>query len=115
MGRANDITQTAADRLTEERLAQTVTHRCFFCEWKMTGTLGEIRLMSLQHRTEHHPDAIKKTRFAKRRAGLRALGPQSLDDNIAKTRDGSDAPTVGGGGGGGIGGGSGGRRRRRAF
>lgn len=86
MGQTRDITQNYADRLTEERLTQTVTHRCYFCSWEMTGLLGEIRLLSLEHRTEHHPEAVQRTRFAKRRAGIRALGSQSLDDNIAKAR-----------------------------
>jgi len=86
MGRARDITDRAHQHYLDERGRQTVTQRCGFCEWELEGTFSETRLLAAAHRTEQHPEAKQRTRFAKRRAGIKTIGTKSLGENIALNR-----------------------------
>lgn len=86
MGRAKDILDTAHHNYLAQRMEQTITQACGFCDWTVTGPFGETRLLAEAHRRSIHPNAKQRTRLIRSRAGIRAIGTKTLEENVAGVR-----------------------------
>lgn len=87
MPRGNDILTAYQERIRAEKDAQTLTERCHWCEWTVTGTLAVTRVAFAAHQKQEHPEHRQRTSFARRRKyTIRTVASRSLDENIALTR-----------------------------
>jgi len=86
MGRTRDITDRAHQHYMEQRAQQQLVQRCVFCDWTVTASLAEASLLAVAHRETSHPEARQRTRFARKRGGIKTIGLKSLGENIALNR-----------------------------
>ena len=64
---------------------QHMTVRCAFCPWTFTGTFGDGKHASAEHRAAEHPQAVSTRRKRHRVVSVMA-GARPVEENIAKAR-----------------------------
>ena len=88
MRRGNEILEAAAQRLADEKDAQTITQICAWCDETVTGTLGELREKFRAHVAKEHPEVrLPDPKRRKRRANApRTFSERSIEENTMRVR-----------------------------
>lgn len=75
------------DYLKDNADAQPTTVYCHFCpEWSVEGTAAETRTAAEQHRREHHPEVLSRTRLVRKRRAFSQTLTQERKDEIDEER-----------------------------